>query len=147
MYNYRLTTFIVLTSMFWAVEMTIAGLFWIALPQMLSSIGKHNTARASPDTDIKQEVESTTGTADTGAETPFALKSARIKKEEISDVVLETYPAATEADIEDEGDDDEAVVVEEMHGAAPSDSGIGTSMESTRRETVRRRSMKNMREE
>jgi seipin len=146
MYNYRLTTFVVLTSIFWAVEMTIAGLLWVSLPLIFQGT---NQDLANQDLDIKQEAESTTGTVETPGDQQFALTPIKVKKEESQEPSLETYPATAEGDVEDEGeDDDEAVVVQDIHGAAPSDSGIGTSMESSaRRETVRRRSIKNMREE
>lgn len=65
-------------------------------------------------------------------------------KQEEADPSLQDYPTATEADVEDEEEPDLPVMVGSSHLGAPSDSGLGTSLDSssTKRDTVRRRSSK-----
>lgn len=136
------------------MEMTIAGLFWIALPLLFSS-NIHPSATKVDETGLdantKEEVDSVDTRGDTGVDQIKKEETVTIKKEESQEPALELYPVATEADIEDEGDEedsDEAVVVDDMYGAAPSDSGIGTSRESAlRRANIRKRSMKNLRDD
>jgi seipin len=133
MYNWWLTSFVVFTSIFWGVEVIFTVAFWLCFSMLLSSKNEPS-AKKEPNqkTNIKREAED--GPEENNADV----------KEEEGEPLLHDYPAATEADVEDEDEPDLPVVVGGSHIGAPSDSGLGTSMESsaTKRDTVRRRASK-----
>lgn len=143
MYNYRILSFIFFTSIFWGFEMAAAAAIWFTLSFTSEQPTKPDAATERPGTGSTQgQIPGTDGTA-----TPLTPSSPGFKKEESPDVPIDLYPAATDGDVEDE--DGGAVVVESGHGAHPSDSGIGTSMESssTKREVRRRTSRGYLKEE
>jgi|ERR1700761_1831555 len=133
MYNWRLTSFVVFTSIFWGVEVTFAAAFWFWFSMLLSSRDEPSgNTKENEKTSIKNETEI--------APEENVLN---LKQEEV-DPSLQDYPTATEADVEDEEEPDLPVMVGSSHLGAPSDSGLGTSLDSssTKRDTVRRRSSK-----
>ena|ERR1700753_2118657 len=131
MYNWWLTSFVVFASVFWGVEIIFTAAFWICFSMLLSSKDGSPTDKSrNESTVIKPETESTED------ENP-----SKFKQEE-QEPSLHEYPAATEADIEDEEDPEVPVMLGGPHRNAQSDSGLGTSMESgsAARDTLRKRS-------
>jgi seipin len=148
MYNYRITSFVVLSTLFWFVEIVVATFIWISMHVIMAN-RSDSPKQASPAPAIKQEDDSAVETGGTGVD-PLTPVSPVIKKEETPEVSLESYPAATEADIEDAADEGAATGrIDLATRLGPSDSGIGTSMESssTRSDLVRRRSLRILKEE
>jgi hypothetical protein len=133
MYNWRLTSFVVFTSIFWGVEVTFTAAFWFCFSMLLSSRDEPSgKTKENEKTSIKNETE-------------IAPEENVLNlKQEEADPSLQDYPTATEADVEDEEEPDLPVMVGSSHLGAPSDSGLGTSLDSssTKRDTVRRRSSK-----
>jgi seipin len=149
MYNYRIVSFLTLTGAFWTVEMTFAALVWLALsifvfpqdapvkkeerPQIKRERGEEDDSEALSDT--PRTFPTLTG------QPPLRYSSPRVKSEEEDGAQpIDAHPATAEADDEDEDAD---FLLEESGpvGRGVSDSGIGTSMESShgRPENVRRR--------
>ncbi|KAF2663724.1 hypothetical protein BT63DRAFT_430007 [Microthyrium microscopicum] len=144
MINYRLSSFVFFTSIFWSVEMTIAACIWVGLSFVFT--GKQSQQPAveqKSEPQIKAEGDIL---PETNAEPSSPPATPRIKDENDPESVLETYPQATEADVEDE-----EAGPGSSHKARYSDSGLGTSFESShgsaRRDVVRRRSSKNLTED
>jgi len=106
MYNYRITTFLILTSVFWTVEMAFAVIIWLGLSYIINT-----------DQPVKEE----------RPEDDPPRGRSRSRPEEPT-TPLEPHGPATEADVEDEGNNETVVPgeSERLH----TDSGIGTSMES-----------------
>jgi seipin len=132
MYNWRFTSFVVFTSIFWGVEITCTALLWVALTIFLSS-RTEPPAKSEP-----SEMAAVKHETDTTTEEP-----SRIIKREEEEKLLEDFPQATEADIEDEEEPDPLVLVGSSRRGIVSDSGLGTSLESSgtgKRDTIRRRS-------
>jgi seipin len=118
MYNWRLSSFVVFTSIFWGFELASMAVLWFGLSMFTSY---------KPEPPIKQEtVDSGPGKAENGVKSEDT--PAQIKQEEGFSSLTE-YPTATEADIEDEDGPEPPVIVQPYRGA--SDSGIGTSLESS----------------
>jgi seipin len=123
MYNYRITSFVVFTSLFWLVEMLFAAATWailtFVLPQSTALVPKYEE---EDDFSVKEEE-----------------RQGTVKKEEEQEGrSLRDIPAA-EAD-----DEDDDVPGHSLIGTGNlriSDSGIGTSMESSssRLDHIRRR--------
>jgi hypothetical protein len=116
MYNWKLTSFIFFTSAFWGFEMTFMSICWILISLLVSNPDKQNIKQEQPEKAIKQEAET-------------AEESGTLIKEEAFDD-LHDYPPATEADIEDE-EELELPVIVGSHRGFVSDSGLGTSMDSS----------------
>lgn len=151
MYNHRIISFLVLTSTFWIVEMGFAGMVWIVLSIFLfpgnAYTGSART-KAEESTLVKKEerhgdhsddMSDTPHTFPTlSGHPPLQYSSPRVKKEDEPEPSLaETHPL--EAD--DEEDDDFILDGGRPFGRGVSDSGIGTSLESSggRPERVRAR--------
>ncbi|KAF2398396.1 hypothetical protein EJ06DRAFT_513402 [Trichodelitschia bisporula] len=149
MYNYQLTSFVVLTGLFWSVEMTFFGLVYLLFNTVFQA--PHNKP-VKPDTaDVKRE-PAEGGRSDTSAtplifptlshQAPLRYKSPEIKNEELEDInTPPDIPFTLEADDEDESAD---FVLEQSRQLSRgfSDSGLGTSLESSSGgpESVRKRS-------
>jgi seipin len=149
MYNYRIISFVVLTSIFWTVEMTFAGIIWLVLTIFVfpdSSPSTEVKKEAAEDSvHIKREQDEHSDMSDTphtfptlSGQPPLRYSSPHVKEEE-TPLPPDNEVAVGEAD--DEEDDfilDEAGPI----GRGVSDSGIGTSMESSsgRPDSIRRRS-------
>jgi seipin len=147
MYKYRILSFIVLTSIFWTVEMTFAGLIWLVLsifvfPDNSSSTDVKKEEESVP---IKKEQDGHSDISDTphtfptlSGQPPLRYSSPYVKEEETP------APPDNEVAIGEADDEEDDFILDETGpiGRAVSDSGIGTSMESSsgRPESVRRRS-------
>ena len=166
MYHWKVTSFLVMTTSFWAVEMGAAASIWLILTFVISPGSKTDettTFKREPTREPKQEFESREH-SDTPRTYPSLSRShpvaytpqsqlkiePSIKSEERGDPPLsEIPPLGAEADDEDE-DENADFVLEEPLGLVRgvSDSGIGTSLDSgaETRESVRRRREKQKRE-
>lgn len=82
MYRWKITSFVVFSSLFWSVSMLSASLTWLALTWILETTPK-NPIKQEPADLIKQESED----GDTSEE------SLEIKKEEPESRLLCSYPA------------------------------------------------------
>jgi seipin len=127
MYNWRLTSFVIFTTIFWGVELSVTGIIWLFLSTILSS---------KAETPMKTEKAKRIKQEEVSVEEP----SPKIK-EEPKEAPLHEVSPASEGDIEDEEEPELGVIVEDSRRGAPSDSGLGTSLESshTREEMIRRR--------
>lgn len=155
MYNHRISSAFVFTLGFWTTEMVATGLVWLVLSVFLfpgeeqTVVKKEETSR---DREVKaegEEDEAANGLSDTertfptyGGQPPLRYRSPPIKDEDGDDanLVLQAPPIqGVEADDEDE--DADFLLDEPGRAGGRSDSGLGTSMESSsgRRDTVRRR--------
>jgi len=156
MYNHRIMSFILMTSTFWAVEMTFTFAAWLILsflvfPQSEAGPtvkqerddGSGAIKEEGTDEETVDDLSDTSRTFPTySRQPPLRYSSPRIKKEEEEEgpSALQAIPPAVEADDEE---DDDFVLDDGAHlGGGRSDSGLGTSMESSvdRRDSVRRRS-------
>ncbi|TID25158.1 26S protease regulatory subunit 8 [Venturia nashicola] len=147
MYNYRILSFIVLTGMFWAMEMAVAGIFWLTLsllvfPESGPSTDKKNEdepVRIKKEEDEQSDMSDTPHTFPTLSGQPPLRYSSPHVKEENTPAPPDNEVAVGEADDED---DDFVLDPTGAMRTQVSDSGIGTSMESSsgRPENVRRRS-------
>ncbi|KAF2097141.1 hypothetical protein NA57DRAFT_77396 [Rhizodiscina lignyota] len=159
MYNYRLTCFVLFTLVFWAAEVTAVIFFWAILSYLVfpsKSTGRakieakeedsESGIKAEPggaaEEDLSEGLSETERTFPTySRQPPLRYISPAVKEEaEKKDEHGELPAAAVEADDEDEDADfiaDDPRPIRGLH----SDSGLGTSMESSaaRRESVRRR--------
>ncbi|KAJ9649683.1 hypothetical protein H2199_000462 [Coniosporium tulheliwenetii] len=148
MYNYRVLSFLLFTTTFWAVEMTFAFLGWSILylylfhqpaaprlPKREKGEPADGEIKTEPGTDAGASGDDLSDTSRQfptyAGQPPLRYSSPRVKdeKEEETPRALADIPPAVEADDEDE--DVDFV-----------DSGLGTSMESSAaaaRESVRRR--------
>lgn len=149
MYNHRIISAVIFITLFWATEMTFAGLAWAGLSfWMQSAPAPEVKSEGEGGRPIKRELESDDGRghemSDTGRTFPSSSKQQPLRyqspKEEDGPKIKQEHEEgqtkATEADDEDE--DVDFV-----------DSGLGTGMESStaRRESVRRRRSKMERDE
>jgi len=141
MYNWCITSFFVFTTVFWSVEMFIASVMWFGLSHFLSRGSKSKDK--SSHGKIKKEPSPTLTPPE-----PSMLPLTPVKKEELDELPMDVYPEAVEGDVEDE-DGDEPMAIATRHAAGPSDSGIGTSMESSaaKQERARRRSSRSVPDE
>jgi len=124
MYNYRITSFVVFTSLFWFVEMLFTGTAWAVLaivwPEQALLIKYEDDEEEES---IKDENDG----------------QGLVKKEEEAEPSIHEYPPAAEADDEDDEEPGQSMI-----GTGTlriSDSGIGTSLESSssRLDPIRRR--------
>ncbi|KAF2267950.1 hypothetical protein CC78DRAFT_530372 [Lojkania enalia] len=160
MHHYRLTSFAIFTSAFWGVEMTLVLLTWGFFTLVFGTMREvrpEEEIKVEPET-IKTEPESSaplTPLSDTSRTFPTlpsqrplhysSAEGARVK-DECPTPKLEDIPPHTEAEADDEDEDADFIVEEPVPNSAANiltDSGIGTSMESSRegdRGLVRRRS-------
>lgn len=154
MYHYMITSFVVLTSLFWLFEMLIAVLTWLALSTYFSQgPSSREPVKKEEQPVVKAEpgavaAKSSSGAASgdnasteediSDANPSFPSKGRRqqvkqepeIKSEKTPENLLEDIPAAgAEADDEDEDD-----------SAGPAhDSAVGTSYSDGSRSNIRRR--------
>jgi seipin len=152
MYNYRILSFLTLTGAFWTVEMLFTAFIWFGLsvyilPKGLDTAATNGAVKSEP-SPVKREDENEGSLSDTPrtfptltGQPPLHYSSPRVKSEEEDEKpAVDTHPQTAEADDEDEDAD---FVLEEPGtvGRGFSDSGIGTSMESSagRAENFRRR--------
>lgn len=147
MYNFRFASFLVLTAAFWSVEMFFAAIVWFALSSYLSNpdapIKSEDTQPIKQESRIKEEgdISDTPHTFPTlSGQPPLRYASQRVKEEDADESAPEPQHAVMEADDEDE----DADYVHDLAGPGRgvSDSGIGTSMESSgggRPGSIRRR--------
>jgi seipin len=82
MYHWKITSFVVFSSLFWSVSMLSASLTWLAMTWILESMPKEVIKEESEDV-IKEESED----GDTTEE------SSEVKKEEPETRLLSSYPA------------------------------------------------------
>lgn len=85
MYRWRITSFVVFSSLFWSVSMLSAGLTWLAMTWVLGTMPE-NEIKEEPEGSIKEDPEDT----DTSDE------SSEVKKEEPEEQerrLLSSYPA------------------------------------------------------
>lgn len=149
MFNFRITSFFVLTTLFWSIELIVTALVWFSLSTYLTY--ERPKDRAAKDPDLKQEpqlkqeqeadeLSDTPHTFPTlSGQPPLRYTSPPVKQEETDDVSTE-IPAAVGEQADDEDEDAEYVRNDLVGRGAFTDSGIGTSMESSGpRSGVRRR--------
>ena len=162
MYNYRILSFAFFTTLFWSVEMTFLLLTWAFFAFIFSS-----SSTAPEPTRPKREPEDSSHTFKTGLDSdgatpeslsdtsrtfptfsrqpPLRNSAPRVKEEEGEPSRgLEDIPPRTPGDADDEDEDADFVLDDAAGmGVVPSDSGLGTSLESSlekRGAAVRRRS-------
>jgi len=156
-YNYRVTAFVLFTTLFYTVSITSMALAWAFIasalgkdeedswqPKKIKQEGEDNQAKTDPELESGMKIKTED---DTEPMTPRALPHAEsqpgaIRDDTNDDDVPEQVGPDEVAD--DEDDDDDA---QEMRGRAfHPDSGIGTSMESehTTSGLVRRRSSRGL---
>ena len=162
MYNYRILSFAFFTTLFWSVEMTFLLLTWAFFAFIFSSSStapeptrpkrepedSSHAFKTEPDSDgaTPESLSDTSRTFPTFSRQPPLRHSApRVKEEEGEPSRgLEDIPPRTPGDADDEDEDADFVVDDTAGmGVVPSDSGLGTSLESSlekRGAAVRRRS-------
>ena len=158
MYKYWFVSFVVLTFAFWGVEMSVAGLIFLAFT-LLNTRRDGEEDRMGKKGVIKREDE----TARTGSseekqfsdterifpspgsrEHPLRPTSPSVQQEE-TQIKLEPDDTVIPPEVEADDEDEEAdFVIEEVAGRRVYDSGLGTSLESSAaaggsRDGVRRR--------
>lgn len=138
MYNYRLLSFLALTTIFWGVEMLAASAVWFGLSFISST--RSPTAQIKPGltseelshVDSPEDLSDTSRTFPTFSRQPPLRYSPAVKNEDDgtspSPRPLDSVTPALEAD--DEGEDADYFVEETVRYGGRSDSGLGTSMES-----------------
>lgn len=147
MYNYRIISFVVLTAIFWSVEMTFAGIFWLMLSVFVFPDNNPPTdvKKEEEPVRIKKEEDEQSDMSDTphtfptlSGQPPLRYSSPHVKEEDTP------APPDNEVAVGEADDEDDDFVLDETGpmGRQVSDSGIGTSMESSsgRPESMRRRS-------
>ncbi|KAF2111714.1 putative adipose-regulatory protein-domain-containing protein [Lophiotrema nucula] len=167
MYQYRLTSFVVFTTLFWGTEMAVVLSTWAVFTLLFSGppikeeiegrkIKEEGEGQATPKTE-PGDSEPTTPLSDTSRTFPTLSSQQRLHyssgetskiKGDRETPALKDIPPRTEAEADDEDEDEDAdfILEEPVPNSAAnilSDSGIGTSMESERvgdRGMVRRRS-------
>jgi hypothetical protein len=165
MYNYRIISLLLFTALFWTVEMAFLlvtwGLFTLLFSRSTPPAQNQPKREIQASTAIKPDPEGTVESDATELESlsdashtfptysrqpPLRYSAPRVKEED-SERALEDLPPRTpgDADDEDEEEDEDAdFVLDETPGmgGVPSDSGLGTSMESgmESRGLLRRRS-------
>lgn len=152
MYNYRILSFIVLTGMFWAVEATFACLFWLILSIFVfpENAPPTDTKKEEDSVRIKKEEDEHSDMSDTphtfptlSGQPPLRYSSPHVKEEDTP------APPDNEVAVGEADDEDDDFVLDSTGPMRTqvSDSGIGTSMESSsgRPENIRRRSRRSER--
>ncbi|QDS75353.1 hypothetical protein FKW77_002203 [Venturia effusa] len=147
MYNYRIMSFIVLTGIFWAVEATFAGVFWLILSIFVfpENSPSADVKKEEEPAWIKKENEDHSDLSDTphtfptlSGQPPLQYSSPYVKEEDTP------APPDNEVAVGEADDEEDDFVLDDagLTGRQVSDSGIGTSMESSsgRPENIRRRS-------
>jgi len=157
MYNHRTLAFAIFTATFWAVEMAFAIAAYLLVALIFTGRASPIADKALPKSD-KSEVDSIThedseelALSDTSRTFPtFSKQPAlrysppqNIKQEEME--MEEVQPGMTTAEADDEDEEDDDFVFD--HGVTAgmrSDSGLGTSMESSAggSDAMRRRKLK-----
>ncbi|KAF2418475.1 hypothetical protein EJ08DRAFT_621742 [Tothia fuscella] len=150
MYNFRVASFLILTATFWIVEMAFTALIWLGFSVLISPQGTstYGTSIKPETTPIKDDGDALDSLSDTPrtfptrtGQPPLQYSSPHVKSEEEDEKPIDIHPPTAEAD--DEEDEDADLVVDEpgLPGRGFSDSGIGTSMESSagKFESMRRR--------
>ncbi len=160
MYRYWMTSAVVATTLFWAVEMGVLLFTWAAITLIFGSTS--TSADYEGGHKIKSDPEFTTTKFETGETepgTPFSDTSRTFPtlpslqplsytspKEEQAKPNLEDIPLKEEAEADDEEDDfilEEPIPLRAEREGIFTDSGIGTSLESSvERNLARRRSGK-----
>ncbi|GME41095.1 putative tubulin-tyrosine ligase protein [Neofusicoccum parvum] len=157
MYNWRITSALVFTTAFWAVEMTFMILAWVALSNIFAPASPRTKQEGKPEdeTDVKTEGETETDLPDL-SDTPrtfptyagqpsLRYESPRVKSEEEDEaaggVSADVPPVGGQGQEADDEDEDADFVLDTAGRHMDRDSGLGTSMESgqERREAVRKR--------
>lgn len=173
MYHYRLSSFVLFTGLFWSVEICVVLITWGVFSLLLGGAGQVKEEEQK-DSVVKVEdggaVTPKTEPASSAPSTPLSdtsrtfptLRSqqplhyssssgeASKMKAERNTPALEDIPAREEAEADDEDEDADFILEEPVPNTAANvltDSGIGTSLESSReaggeRGLVRRRSEK-----
>jgi seipin len=171
MYEYRLASFVVFTALFWGTEMAVLMFTWAAFTLLFGS-------RSTDDAQVKQEklrikidpdapprtpnsTAPSTPRSDTSRTFPtlssqqplhYSSGEGKVKREREETLGMERVPIKTEAEADDEDEDEDFFLEEPVPasavGAVQTDSGIGTSMESSveGRGLVRKRSKGGSRE-
>jgi seipin len=147
MYNYRILSFLVLTSIFWTVEVTFAGIIWLVLSIYVfpDSSASTEVKREEESVPIKKEHDEHDDMSDTphtfptlSGQPPLRYLSPHVKDEDTP------APPDNEVAVGEADDEEDDFIIDETGpiGRQVSDSGIGTSMESSsgKPESVRRRS-------
>jgi hypothetical protein len=167
MYQYRLTSLIAFTSLFWSVEMGVVLLTWAVFTMLFGSSALKEEEDTTTSKKIKTEpddaslklerTESTPGTplSDTSrtfptlhSQQPLHYSSPSSPKDERQSPALEDIPMREDAEADDEDDDfvlEEPLPRNVEREALFTDSGIGTSFEGERereRSVQRRKSGK-----
>ncbi len=154
MYNHRVFSFAFLTAVFWSVEMTFALTIWIVISVLFFSSTKDPTPTSKSEPQEDGEIKSETaedhdlseGLSDTSrtfptysGQPPLRYSSSKVKKEEDEEGKPPAPPLhATTLEADDEDEDADFVI---ERGGGFTDSGLGTSMESSgaRSDSVRKR--------
>lgn len=147
MHNYKMSSFVVLTSIFWAVEMTFAGLIWLILSIFVfpSESATTDMKKEEGSVPIKKELDDHSDMSDTphtfptlSGQPPLHYSSPYVREEDTP------APPDNEVAVGEADDEEDDFILDEPGPISRqmSDSGIGTSMESSggRPESVRRRS-------
>lgn len=165
MYNYRIICFVIFTSLFWLAELASALGCWFVLSYFVfqSRSGAASALTDEPeergrkpkleDDEMtlkteQQDEDATEGLSDTersfptySRQPPLRYTASSVKKEEQPSPELAEVPAA-DAEADDEDEDADFVLEEASRfRGVHSDSGLGTSMESSAnlRDSLRRR--------
>lgn len=147
MYNYRIVSAVVFTSAFWFTEMVTMALAWVVLSFFIfpgeDKTGRvkreHKQEKIKREEDTEDEETTLSDTERTfptyGAQPPLRYSSPAVKKEEPA---TEPFPLITGVEADDE-DEDVDFLLDET--GRRSDSGLGTSMDSSsgKKETARKR--------
>jgi seipin len=139
MYNFRLTSFVVLTSIFWMVELSATAIVWFSLTSYLASGSKSDFAvkkedesatKQEPSIKDENELSDTPHTFPTlSGLPPLRYSSPQVKEEEREELPAEHRTVHGEQ--ADDEDEDADYVRDDIGGRGFTDSGIGTSMESS----------------
>lgn len=170
MYEYRLASFMIFTTLFWATEMGILlftwGIFTLLFGGSLTGDNQATKERLRIKTDPDALARTPGSTApstprsDTSRTFPtlssqqplhYSSGEGKVKREREETLGLESVPIKTEAEADDEEEDEDFFIEEPVPNTTvgvQTDSGIGTSMESSieGRGLVRKRSSKGSRE-
>lgn len=154
MYNYRIISFLVFTTAFWATEVIVAITIWsilsfVVFRKSTPAEQQQQEDKAADEAKIKREIKDEPDVSDTertfpstSRQHPLRYESPAVKSEEDVKPALADIPLAAEADVEDE-DEDADFVLDDRAGLSQgfNDSGLGTSLESgaEKRDKVRRR--------
>lgn len=132
--------------MFWLVELAVAGTVWASLSVYLNYVPPRDRVKkeeVKTEPQIKDEEDDEL--SDTphvfptlSGQPPLRYTSPRVKQEDEDDMSSEQPPAVGEQ--ADDEDEDADFIRDDLGGRGFTDSGIGTSMESSGpRSSVRRR--------